>query len=412
MSDGTRAQKFEVEIKNLVNSNHNEFLDFTASVNDNLNKMSDQIQQLFTEIRNGRGSKVPEEQTPMQRSPALERGLSRGVLGPASSSGQTSSLGRVQQPHQGIFCTEIQSSTAKMDGKRIHNERDDCVEIDDKDNLWGDANERIFIELMVEEVKKGNLGLATSTFSKTASRNIARSLKEKVGMELTHNQLKNKYHNLRARQRKFKALIKEPGIGYNPQTGEVSASEDVWETLKKVHSLARRFRRQGCKEYKELCFIFGDTTVIGYHQPTSTKLPSDSEDESHDLEDSEDNVTEPDGIGKNKAKVITPKKKKVKRAYSHVFENALPIGEHSKRKNDLLEQKMQESSVRESMPEQPNRENQDVNAMIYCLRALDILDLGGVAYGKAVKALHDSSLYREIFLHMSDERKKDWVLAL
>lgn len=30
-------------------------------------------------------------------------------------------------------------------------------------------------------------------------------------------------------------------------------------------------------------------------------------------------------------------------------------------------------------------ENQDVNAMMDCLSALDILDLGGIAYGKAVK---------------------------
>lgn len=121
MADGTRAQKFEVEIKNLVNINHKEFLDFTVSVNDNFNKMSDQIQMLFTELRNGRDGEEPEEQTPVQHSPTLDRGLNRGgsVLGAASSSGQTSSLGRVQQSHQGVLCTEIQSSTGSGKKQRI-----------------------------------------------------------------------------------------------------------------------------------------------------------------------------------------------------------------------------------------------------------------------------------------------------
>lgn len=307
-----------------------------------------------------------------------------------------------------------------------YNDGDDSVEIiDEKENIWGETNEQAFIELMIEEVKKGNR--TTSTFSKTDWRNIIQGLKEKVGRDYTHSQLKNKYHGLRASQRKFKALIKESGIGYNSQTGEVSATEEGWESLKKVHSLATRFRKKGSKEFSDLCFIFGDTTATGNHQHASTKSPSDSENESHETkpygadDDDDDDVTEVEGNGKEtnsrkrkkKSKVITPKKKRVRRNFSHALENALlNIGEQSKRKNDLLEKKIQVSSVRDTTSGEATKEDRDFNAMNDCLSALDMLDLEGIAFGKAVQALHDSALYRKLFLRMSDERKKDWALSL
>ena len=47
------------------------------------------------------------------------------------------------------------------------------------------------------------------------------------------------------------------------------------------------------------------------------------------------------------------------------------------------------------------------------LEALDKLDgIDGAAYAKAVEKFHDDELWREMFLQMSDGRKKDWVLNL
>ncbi|KAL9253845.1 hypothetical protein AKJ16_DCAP02809 [Drosera capensis] len=132
------------------------------------------------------------------------------------------------------------------------------VEIDDKD-VWNDNIEQCLIALMVEEVKKGNQTMTTF-----------------LDAEYTHLQLKNKYNNFRARQKNFKALIRETGIGYNSLIGEFNATYERWETLFKVHKMAKRFKRKGCKEFGDICLIFGDTTATGFNAHPSTKSPSDS----------------------------------------------------------------------------------------------------------------------------------------
>ncbi|GLT52182.1 hypothetical protein SLA2020_255350 [Shorea laevis] len=121
-----------------------------------------------------------------------------------------------------------------MDGMGRLDETNDCTEIDDRDNIWNDSNEQIFIELIVEEVKKGNR--TSGNLSKLGWSNIAQGLKEKTGRDYTNPQLKRKYQSLRIRHRKFTALIQETGICYNCCTGEVNASEDVWVTLKRIRT--------------------------------------------------------------------------------------------------------------------------------------------------------------------------------
>ena len=109
----------------------------------------------------------------------------------------------------------------------------DCVEIDGKD-VWTDTVEMYLISLMIEEVKKGNK--TTTTFSRKGWNTIREQLKAKFGKDYSYAQLKNKYNSLRTRQRNFKKLIKESGIGYNATTREVIASENIWDNLSKVTS--------------------------------------------------------------------------------------------------------------------------------------------------------------------------------
>ncbi|GKV32041.1 hypothetical protein SLEP1_g40675 [Rubroshorea leprosula] len=97
---------------------------------------------------------------------------------------------------------------------------------------------------MIEEVKEGNR--IAGNFSRLGWRNIVQGLKEKIGRDYTDPQLKKKYQSLRKRHRKLTltVLIQEIGIDYNSCTGDVNASEDVWETLRRGHSLATEFWKQ------------------------------------------------------------------------------------------------------------------------------------------------------------------------
>lgn len=106
-------------------------------------------------------------------------------------------------------------------------------------SVWPDDIEERFIAIMEEEVNKGNR--TSTTFSKPAWRAIEATLNAQTKRHYKYIQLRNKFNQLRTRQRDFANLIKEPGIRWNPATGTVSASDEVWERLYKVTNTERLF---------------------------------------------------------------------------------------------------------------------------------------------------------------------------
>ena len=102
----------------------------------------------------------------------------------------------------------------------------------DEASIWSQRHEEIFIDLMEEEVIKGNR--STTTFSKSAWNRILLNLCARTKKSYTDIQIRNKFNQLKQRQKDFKLLLQETGIGYNATTGQVTASEDVWEKLMRV----------------------------------------------------------------------------------------------------------------------------------------------------------------------------------
>ncbi|CAN1237177.1 L10-interacting MYB domain-containing protein [Linum grandiflorum] len=132
----------------------------------------------------------------------------------------------------------------------------DCVEIDGKD-VWPEIVELFLIDLMVEEVKKGNR--TTTTFSKSGWSNIRKSLNEKfTTKEYADDQLKNKYNQFRQRHRMFKGLINETGMGYTRETGKLEAPDEIWDKKKKIP--CRTSKLQGHDWVREL--LEGNPTRI------------------------------------------------------------------------------------------------------------------------------------------------------
>ncbi|GAB2253038.1 hypothetical protein Droror1_Dr00005885 [Drosera rotundifolia] len=245
----------------------------------------------------------------------------------------------------------------------------------EKNDVWTDSIEQYLIALMVEEVKKGNR--TSSTFSKSGWKAIEYGIMAKVGKVYSPLQLKNKYNSLRSRQRNFKALLKEPGISYDYNTGIITASDECWRDIFEVHKMAKRFRRKGCKEYEDLCFIFADAHPLTASPP---EIEGEDKGESEGGGDVDNGNFRPNSShivvatnkSKNKPLVEVPNSKKIRRSHSSVMQK------------------------------------DDFTVVMECLRVLDDLGIHGNAYGKAVKAFHDSPLYRVMFLAMHDERKIDW----
>lgn len=111
---------------------------------------------------------------------------------------------------------------------------DDVVELEPTGGVgvWNDAIESYFIELIEDEVKKGNR--PTTTLTKPAWNFVKQKLKERTKKDYNQDQIKNKYNQLRARWKDFSKLLEETGIGYNAVTFQVSALEPVWKKLYEV----------------------------------------------------------------------------------------------------------------------------------------------------------------------------------
>lgn len=97
---------------------------------------------------------------------------------------------------------------------------------------WNSRHEEIFINIMEEEVLKGNR--STTTFSKSAWRRIHDNVYAQTKRCYSDVQLRNKFNLLKQKQKDFKLLLQQTGIGYNAVTGQVTATEDVWDKLSRV----------------------------------------------------------------------------------------------------------------------------------------------------------------------------------
>lgn len=104
-------------------------------------------------------------------------------------------------------------------------------------SVWPDEIEERFIYIMEAEVNKGNR--TSTTFSKPAWRAIEETLNTQTKRNYTYTQLRNKFNQLRTRQKDFANLMKETGVRWNPVTDSVSATDEVWERLYKVNLLSR-----------------------------------------------------------------------------------------------------------------------------------------------------------------------------
>ena len=109
---------------------------------------------------------------------------------------------------------------------------DEVVEVDG--GIWARQFEELFINLLEEEVKRGNR--KTTTLTKQAWNRIREEMR-KNGRDLKPDQLKNKYNSLRQRWKDFSSLLNETGMGYNRETDQLTASEEIWQKLYKVSLL-------------------------------------------------------------------------------------------------------------------------------------------------------------------------------
>ena len=102
------------------------------------------------------------------------------------------------------------------------------TELNDADDvkLWPPNVEKLFIQLMVKEMFKGNM--QESVFHKRIWDKILEGLNRQTKRNYKFPQVKTKFNWLRQRHHIFSQLLQHTGFGWDAETNTVSGSDEVW----------------------------------------------------------------------------------------------------------------------------------------------------------------------------------------
>ncbi|XP_062085346.1 uncharacterized protein LOC133791432 [Humulus lupulus] len=226
------------------------------------------------------------------------------------------------------------------------------IENNDEASVWTQRHEEIFIELMEEEVLKGNKNITTFT-------------KQSL-------------------------------------TREVNATDEVWDKLIQVNKSAKIFRKKGCKFYEKLCTIFGDTTATGSNAHPSTRSPSNDGDHNNDdatlislsTRNKESGFDEDGSKRRGKSTTTSNSRSRKKSKFSSALADALATyNETAKQKTELIERSMATSTSHYLLDES--------------VEALNQIDgISGEVYTKAFEKF-ENEVSRALFLKMPEHRRID-----
>ncbi|XP_050367174.1 L10-interacting MYB domain-containing protein-like [Argentina anserina] len=136
----------------------------------------------------------------------------------------------------------------------------ECVSDQDQSRAkWTTFSTKIFVDLLVEQIRKGNRG--SGAFSKLAWKIIRDEFNQQTGLNFDKQQLKNHLDVLRKRYNMVKAILDHTGFSWDV-AHMVRAEDDVWQEYIEAHPEADIIRKRGCDIYEHLCIIFSSDSGI------------------------------------------------------------------------------------------------------------------------------------------------------
>ncbi|GAU46935.1 hypothetical protein TSUD_85350 [Trifolium subterraneum] len=290
-------------------------------------------------------------------------------------------------------------STAPPNLHLCHTEKM-TTNIDNNDStLWPDLVTKAFIDIMVDEVTKGNMPngvFYTGTWTSMTTR-----LNSITNRSYEKEQLKAKFHRLRAMFVEFYSLLQNTGFRWNAETNTVTASEEVWQNYLKAHGKASQFQKKGCDHYKLLEIIFNrkNETEVLHHSSIQDQPNTNIENELNNQylntestnnacvdNDSSDNDIQVECIIRSGKQEI-----QVKYHTSRTESTSHQMGDAARGSS---------SHVTEDC------------SLTRCVVALEeIRDISDDIFGKALEKFKDPD-WREMFIAMSNDRRRGWLLRL
>ena len=97
---------------------------------------------------------------------------------------------------------------------------------DDEDKKWPKAVEKHFIDILLEEDAKGNM--PQGQFKPGTWIAVMNEFNKRANKNYSKTQLTQKYQRMKQRHRTFSQLIARTGMGWDPISNTVTASEEAW----------------------------------------------------------------------------------------------------------------------------------------------------------------------------------------
>lgn len=160
------------------------------------------------------------------------------------------------------LCTIFSDSEA--DGKCALSNSGEMMHQMDEDQSrakWSTSLEKIFVELMLEQVLQGNR--SNNSFSKKAWNYICDEFNRQTGLNFHKQQLKNRHGVLRRLYNSLKLLLDQDGFSWDESRGLAIAEDEVWAKYIEEHPEVESIRFKGCLVYEQLHGIFSDLESDG-----------------------------------------------------------------------------------------------------------------------------------------------------
>lgn len=128
--------------------------------------------------------------------------------------------------------------------------------------IWTPEMDTYFINLMLEQVGKGNR-IDDHLFSKRAWKHMTLLFNTKFKFHYEKDVLKNRHKTLRNLYRAINNLLSLNGFSWDHTRQMVTADNNVWDDYIKVHPEARSYRIKTIPYYYDLCQIYKNISTEG-----------------------------------------------------------------------------------------------------------------------------------------------------
>ncbi|KAJ6745311.1 hypothetical protein OIU74_028071 [Salix koriyanagi] len=140
---------------------------------------------------------------------------------------------------------------------------------------WTPTMERYFIDLMLEQLHRGNrIG---HTFNKQAWTDMLAVFNAKFESQYDKDVLKSRYTNLWKQFNDVKELLGQTGFAWDENRQMVVADDGLWHDYIKVHPDARSYKTKAVLNFNDLCVIYGYTSADGRYSRSSHDFDFDDE---------------------------------------------------------------------------------------------------------------------------------------